>query len=102
MRVRHPVATADQTGKPAVRSQHDKLAPTVGAALPQFDSVPPACRVPLPPLYMRFVLQTLQASPRLKNFVLDILSSLAGKQVGCSPAYDFRLLVWPYVLAAAC
>ena len=82
-------------------SHHDKLAPTIGAASPHTDCVPPACRVPLPALYMRFVLQTLQASPRLKNFVLDILSSLAGKQVGCCPAFDIRLLVWPCVMAAA-
>ena len=66
----------------------------------QSDKLPHARRVPLPALYMRFVLQTLQASPRLKNFVLDILSSLAGKQVGCCPAFASRLLVWPCVLAA--
>ena len=39
------------------------------------------CRSPLPPLFMRFTIQTLNAAPRLKGFVLDILSSLVNKQV---------------------
>ncbi len=39
------------------------------------------CRNPLPPLFMRFTIQTLNAAPRLKAFVLDILSSLVNKQV---------------------
>ena len=30
---------------------------------------------------MRFTIQTLNAAPRLKAFVLDILSSLVNKQV---------------------
>ncbi|DBB00785.1 TPA: hypothetical protein ACH3X1_000717 [Trebouxia sp. C0004] len=38
-------------------------------------------RNPLPPLFMRFTIQTLNAAPRLKAFVLDILSSLVSKQV---------------------
>ncbi|KAA6422560.1 MAG: hypothetical protein FRX49_07421, partial [Trebouxia sp. A1-2] len=38
-------------------------------------------RNPLPPLFMRFTIQTLNAAPRLKAFVLDILSSLVNKQV---------------------
>ena len=39
------------------------------------------CRNPLPPLFMRFTLQTLNAAPRLKGFLLDILSNLVNKQV---------------------
>ena len=39
------------------------------------------CRSPLPPLFMRFTIQTLNAAPRLKSFVLDILSNLVNKQV---------------------
>lgn len=38
-------------------------------------------RNPLPPLFMRFTIQTLNAAPRLKAFILDILSSLVNKQV---------------------
>ena len=34
---------------------------------------------------MRFTIQTLNAAPRLKSFVLDILSSLVNKQVMLFP-----------------
>jgi len=39
---------------------------------------------------MRFTIQTLNAAPRLKGFVLDILSSLVNKQVIRPP---FAMLV---------
>ena len=55
---------------------------------------------------MRFTIQTLNAAPRLKGFVLDILSNLVNKQV---PALRFLLLTQitcsflrPFFLLAAC
>lgn len=59
----------------------DDLAVRKLQGLKQTTAVFPACRNPLPPLFMRFTIQTLNAAPRLKGFVLDILSNLVNKQV---------------------
>jgi symplekin len=42
-------------------------------------------RNPLPKLFMRFVLQTLSAAPRLRSFILDLLATLAQKQLWKNP-----------------
>lgn len=38
-------------------------------------------RTPLPRLFMRFVLQSLAAAPRLRSFVLELLATLSQKQL---------------------
>lgn len=61
-----------------------------------------ACRNPLPPLFMRFTIQTLNAAPRLKGFVLDILSNLVNKQVPlhCTCFFSRPSFCWLCVLPA--
>ena len=39
------------------------------------------CRSPLPPLFMRFVIQAAQTAPQLRPFVCDMLSTLVNKAV---------------------
>ena len=52
----------------------------------------PAClnRTPLPVLFMRFVLQTLAAAPRLRPFVLDVLSTLVTRAVWADSANQWK------------
>lgn len=49
---------------------------------------------------MRFTIQTLSAAPRLKGFVLDILSNLVNKQVIASP--PLTLLFLQHALLVVC
>ena len=44
-------------------------------------------RSPLPVLFMRFVIQTLAAAPKLRSFVLDILSTLVRVDDTCTAAF---------------
>lgn len=39
------------------------------------------CRTPLPPLFMRFVIQAVTHAPQLRGFVCDTLAALVNKAV---------------------
>ena len=43
------------------------------------------CRSPLPPLFMRFVIQSFTNAPQLRGFVCDILATLVNKAVWANP-----------------
>ena len=43
------------------------------------------CRSPLPPLFMRFVIQAVTHAPQLRGFVCDTLAALVNKAVWANP-----------------